>query len=38
MRQALQLAIAMAAYGQTFPPAWEELIFAGPPPQGEESN
>jgi hypothetical protein len=31
MRRALQRAITMVAYGQGFPPAWEELIFAGPP-------
>ena len=38
MRRALQRAITMVASGHTFPPAWEELIFASPPPQGEEST
>ena len=33
MRRALQVAVAMVAPGEDFPPAWEELIFAGPPPQ-----
>jgi hypothetical protein len=37
MRRAVQLAITMVADGHRFPPeSWEELIFAGPPLQGEE--